>query len=152
MTDDDSTSSDTLYDSEESEDSETESLVDLNESMTKLSLQPTKSVMFDLPEDTPTTSPHDSDDLVNERSNGVESPTFQNDKVDACLVRTAWLRKMSENVYISNQKSMTLKAYVHAAHQRTEAPALLDSGATENFMSLTYAKWLKLSFKRLPYE
>src|SRR5712671_5045831 len=37
MTDDDSTSSDTLYDSEESEDSETESLVDLNESMTKLS-------------------------------------------------------------------------------------------------------------------
>ena len=33
-----------------------------------------------------------------------------------------------------------------------ETPTLLDSGATENFMSLTYAKWLKLQFKRLPYE
>jgi len=33
-----------------------------------------------------------------------------------------------------------------------ETPALLDSGATENFMSLMYAKWLKLPFKCLPYE
>jgi len=47
---------------------------------------------------------------------------------------------------------MILKAYVHTTHQRTEAPTLLDSGATENFMNLTYAKWLKLPFKRLPYE
>jgi len=47
---------------------------------------------------------------------------------------------------------MSLKAYVHAAHRRTEAPALLDSGVTENFISLTYAKWLKLSFKRLLHE
>jgi len=53
---------------------------------------------------------------------------------------------------MSNRKSITLRAYVHAAHRRTEAPALLDSGATENFMNLTYAKWLKLSFKRLLYE
>jgi len=47
---------------------------------------------------------------------------------------------------------MTLKAYIHAAHRRTEASALLDSGATENFMNLTYARWLKLSFKRLRHE
>jgi len=33
-----------------------------------------------------------------------------------------------------------------------ETPTLLDSGATENFMSLMYAKWLKLLFKHLPYE
>src|SRR5712672_1590684 len=46
---------------------------------------------------------------------------------------------------------MSLKVYVHAAHRRTETPALLDSGATENFMSLAYTKWLKLSFKHLPY-
>jgi len=30
--------------------------------------------------------------------------------------------------------------------------ALLDSGAMENFMNLTYAKWLKLPFKRLAKE
>jgi len=47
---------------------------------------------------------------------------------------------------------MILKTYVHAVHQRTEASALLDLGATENFMNLAYAKWLKLPFKRLPYE
>ena len=52
---------------------------------------------------------------------------------------------------MSNRKVMSLKTYVHTAHRRTEASALLDSGATENFMSLVYAKWLKLPFKRLPY-
>jgi len=52
---------------------------------------------------------------------------------------------------MSNRKAMSLKTYVHTAHRRTEASALLDSGATENFMSLVYAKWLKLPFKRLPY-
>jgi len=30
--------------------------------------------------------------------------------------------------------------------------ALLDSGATENFMNLMYTKWLKLPFKRLTQE
>src|SRR5712675_1224823 len=53
---------------------------------------------------------------------------------------------------MSNRKSMVLRAYIHAAHRRTEAPTLLDSGATENFINLNYAKWLKLPFKRLPYE
>jgi len=28
--------------------------------------------------------------------------------------------------------------------------ALLDSGATENFLNLTYARWLKIPIKRLP--
>ena len=53
---------------------------------------------------------------------------------------------------MSNRKSMSLKAYVHTMHRRTETPALLDSGATKNFMSLMYTKWLKLPFKHLPYE
>ena len=47
---------------------------------------------------------------------------------------------------------MNLRTYVHAAHRRTETAALLDSGATENFMNLTYAKWLKLPFKCLAQE
>jgi len=53
---------------------------------------------------------------------------------------------------MSNRKSMNLRTYVHAAHRRMETTALLDSGATENFMNLTYAKWLKLPFKRLAQE
>jgi len=34
--------------------------------------------------------------------------------------------------------------------KRAEAVALLDSGATENFLNLAYAKWLKLPIKQLP--
>jgi len=34
--------------------------------------------------------------------------------------------------------------------KRAEAIALLDSGATENFINLAYAKWLKLPIKQLP--
>ena len=82
----------------------------------------------------------------------TQQPSSQDNEANARLAHAEWLRKTSENVYISNRKSLNLKAYVHAAHRRTEAPALLDSGATENFISLTYAKWLKLSFKRLPHE
>src|SRR5712671_4803042 len=141
-----------LCDSEESEDDKTEPIVDLTRNMKRLSLTPTKSVTFDLPENDPDTSSHDTDNLTDDQSDDTEKPTSQNDEADERLVHTAWLRKTSENVYMSNRKSMILKAYVHAAHRRTEAPALLDSGATENFMNLTYAKWLKLPFKRLPYE
>jgi len=150
--DDDSTNSDTLCDSEESESDETESIPDLTRSMKRMSLTPTKSVMFDLPKDNPDPPQYDADDSASDHSDDTEEPTSQNEEVDARLAHTAWLRKTSENVYVSNRKSITLKAYVHAAHRRTEASALLDSGATENFMSLAYAKWLKLPFKRLPYE
>jgi len=152
VTDDDSMNSDTLCDSEESGDDETEPTTDLTRSMKKLSLIPAKSVTFDLLEDDSDTLPNDADDPTNEQNDDTEKPTPQSDEVDARLTHTAWLRKTSDNVYMSNRKSMTLKAYVHAAHRRTEAPALLDSGATENFMSLTYAKWLKVPFKRLPHE
>ena len=44
---------------------------------------------------------------------------------------------------------MTICTYVHLSHKRVESSALLDSGATENFMSLDYAKWLRLPIKRL---
>jgi len=97
-----------------------------------------------LPEDRPTTP--DSKNL------SYNADELENNEADTCLTHTAQLRKTSDNVYMSNQKSMSLRAYVHAAHRRTEAPALLDSGVTKNFMSLMYAKWLKLPFKCLPYE
>jgi hypothetical protein len=36
--------------------------------------------------------------------------------------------------------------------KRAKGVALVDSGATENFMSLGYAKWLRLPIKRLAFE
>ena len=45
---------------------------------------------------------------------------------------------------------MTIQFYVHSIAKRAESIALLDSGATENFMNLSYAKWLQLPIKQLP--
>jgi hypothetical protein len=44
---------------------------------------------------------------------------------------------------------MTVRIYIHSIAKRAEAVALVDSGATENFMNLSYAKWLKLPIKQL---
>src|SRR5258708_22778934 len=44
---------------------------------------------------------------------------------------------------------MTLRFFVHSIAKRAEAVALVDSGATENFMNLTYAKWLQLPIKQM---
>jgi hypothetical protein len=44
---------------------------------------------------------------------------------------------------------MMVRTYVHSKSKWTEAIALLDSGATENFIELKYAEWLQLPIKRL---
>jgi len=44
---------------------------------------------------------------------------------------------------------MTLRVFLHLKSKRAETTALLDSGATENFMSLNYAKYLRLPIKNL---
>ncbi len=44
---------------------------------------------------------------------------------------------------------MTLCVYMHSKSKRANTIALLDSGATENFMSLQYAKYLQLPIKVL---
>jgi hypothetical protein len=44
---------------------------------------------------------------------------------------------------------MTVQCYLHLITKRAEVVALVDSGATENFLNLTYAKWLRLPIKRL---
>jgi len=46
----------------------------------------------------------------------TQATIFQNEEADERLVHTAWLRKTSDNVYMSNRKSMNLRTYVHAAH------------------------------------
>jgi len=44
---------------------------------------------------------------------------------------------------------MTLQFFIHSKSKRAEAIALIDSGATENFMNLGYAKYLQLPIKQL---
>ena len=67
-----------------------------------------------------------------------------------CLLQSALLRQnQDEDVYISARKSMTVCFYVHSITKRAESVALLDSGATENFMNLSYAKWLRLPINQL---
>ena len=46
---------------------------------------------------------------------------------------------------------MTIRIFIHSIAKRAEVTALVDSGATENFLNLTYAKWLRLPIKRLPH-
>src|SRR5712675_3384392 len=68
------------------------------------------------------------------------------------LISSALIRNSDRtNVYMSIHKSMTVRTYVHSPLKRAETTALLDSGATENFMNLAYAKWLKLPIKTLWY-
>src|SRR5882672_1840441 len=66
----------------------------------------------------------DSEESKDEESVEIQNPTSQNDEADACLVHAAWLRKTLDNVYMSNRRSMNLRAYIHAAHRRTKAPRL----------------------------
>jgi hypothetical protein len=44
---------------------------------------------------------------------------------------------------------MTVRFFIHSIAKRAEAIALVNSEATENFMNLTYAKWLQLPIKRI---
>src|SRR6266576_367334 len=68
------------------------------------------------------------------------------------LIRMALIRQSSDkNVYISARKSMTIRFYLHFATKRAKAITLLDLGATENFMDLTYARWMKLPIKSMPH-
>ncbi len=44
---------------------------------------------------------------------------------------------------------MTLWFFIHSITKRAKAIALVNSGATENFMNLTYTKWLQLPIKQM---
>jgi hypothetical protein len=45
---------------------------------------------------------------------------------------------------------MTVQCYIHSVAKRAKITTLVDSSATENFMNLTYTKWLRLPIKNLP--
>ena len=44
---------------------------------------------------------------------------------------------------------MTLRVFTHSRSKRAETVVLLDSGTTENIMSLPYTKYLHLPIKTL---
>jgi hypothetical protein len=44
---------------------------------------------------------------------------------------------------------MTICTFLHSRLKRADAIALLDSGATENFMNLEYAKYLHMPIQHL---
>jgi hypothetical protein len=44
---------------------------------------------------------------------------------------------------------MTIRFFIHSKSKRAEALALVDSGATENFLNLDYARYLRLPIQRL---
>src|SRR5580704_3467871 len=52
-------------------------------------------------------------------------------------------------MYLSIQKSMQLCLFIHLARKRAETIALLDSGATKNFLNMQYAKEMCFPIKRL---
>jgi hypothetical protein len=69
------------------------------------------------------------------------------------LIRSALVKQIDNgNVYISTRKLMTVCFYTHSIVKRAKGVALVDLGATENFMNLQYAQWLKLPIKCLAYE
>jgi hypothetical protein len=45
---------------------------------------------------------------------------------------------------------MTIRTYMHSKSKRAKLVALVDLGATENFMNLQYVEYLQLPIKRLP--
>jgi len=47
---------------------------------------------------------------------------------------------------------MTLRVFVHSRSKRAKTIALLDSGATENFINISYAQKLNLPIRRLTQE
>jgi len=67
-----------------------------------------------------------------------------------CLINSALIRAIrSECVYLSNRQSLSIKVYFHMSSKRAETSALLDSGATKNFINHQYAQQLRLPVKRL---
>jgi hypothetical protein len=44
---------------------------------------------------------------------------------------------------------MTVRCYLHSITKRAKVVALVDSGVSENFLNLLYAKWLQLPIKML---
>ena len=111
-----------------------------------------------------TSTINDTTPSINDLCKQLESLTLdKQEKVINCLctaqgesysqlIQSAWRRKNNvEGIYLSIWKSMQLHVFIHLIHKQDEAAALLDSGATENFIQELYTQQLKLPIKYLPH-
>ena len=90
--------------------------------------------------------------MINEREEVINCLCIAQGEAYSQLVWSAWRRKSNaEGIYLSIWKSMQLCVFIHLTHKQDKTAALLDSGATKNFIQETYAQQLKLPIKHLPY-
>ena len=67
------------------------------------------------------------------------------------LTRVAWVQAMSlDCVYVSHKNSLNIKVNFERTQERATASALIDSGATENFIDIRTAEQWELPRKALP--
>jgi hypothetical protein len=68
-----------------------------------------------------------------------------------CLNPTAWVRALRCNsVYITHYRSMHIPVSIRTRYFMADKKALVDSGATDNFMHPNFAKRMGLGMKALP--
>jgi hypothetical protein len=68
-----------------------------------------------------------------------------------CLNPTAWVRALRCNsVYITRYRSMRIPVSIHTSYFMADKRALVDSGATDNFMHPNFATKMGLGMKELP--
>jgi hypothetical protein len=68
-----------------------------------------------------------------------------------CLNPTAWVRALRCNtVYITRYRSMRVPVSIRTSYFMADKKALVDSGATDNFMHPTFAKRMGLGLQKLP--
>jgi hypothetical protein len=68
-----------------------------------------------------------------------------------CLNLTAWVRALHCNsVYITHYQSMHIPVSIHTSYFMANKQALVDSGATDNFMHPNFTKRMGLGMKVLP--
>jgi hypothetical protein len=68
-----------------------------------------------------------------------------------CLNPTAWVRALRCNtVYITCYRSMRVPVSIRTSYFMADKKALIDSGATDNFMHPAFAKRMGLGLQKLP--
>jgi hypothetical protein len=68
-----------------------------------------------------------------------------------CLNPTAWVRALRCNtVYITHYRSMRVPVSIRTSYFMADKKALVDSGATDNFMHPAFAKRMGLGLQTLP--
>jgi hypothetical protein len=68
-----------------------------------------------------------------------------------CLTPTAWVRALCCNsVYITCYQSMHIPVLICTSYFMADKKALVDSGATNNFMHLLFTKRMRLGLQELP--